>query len=48
MRKRGKRYKAAAKDLPSGSVSLTEAVKKINLFRRPNSTRVSIASYGSV
>ena len=32
MRKRGKRYKAAAKDLPSGPVSLSEAVKKVKSF----------------
>jgi large subunit ribosomal protein L1 len=32
MRKRGKRYKAAAKDLPSGPVSLAEAVKKVKSF----------------
>jgi large subunit ribosomal protein L1 len=32
MRKRGKRYKDAAKDLPSGPVSLTEAVKKVKSF----------------
>jgi large subunit ribosomal protein L1 len=32
MRKRGKRYKAAAKDLPSGPVSLNEAVKKLKSF----------------
>jgi large subunit ribosomal protein L1 len=32
MRKRGKRYEAAAKDLPSGPVSLAEAVEKIKSF----------------
>jgi large subunit ribosomal protein L1 len=32
MRKRGKRYKAAAKDLPTGPVSLSEAVKKVKSF----------------
>ncbi|MGB8226410.1 MAG: 50S ribosomal protein L1 [Sedimentisphaerales bacterium] len=32
MRKRGKRYIAAAKDLPSGPVSLSEAVKKVKSF----------------
>ncbi len=32
MRKRSKRYKASAKDLPSGPVSLAEAVKKIKSF----------------
>lgn len=32
MKKRGKRYTAAAKDLPSGPVSLIEAVKKIKSF----------------
>jgi large subunit ribosomal protein L1 len=32
MRKRSKRYTASAKDLPSGPVSLTEAVKKVKSF----------------
>jgi large subunit ribosomal protein L1 len=32
MRKRSKRYKASAKDLPAGPVSLAEAVKKIKSF----------------
>ncbi len=32
MRKRGKRYVAAAKDLPTGPVSLTEAVEKVKSF----------------
>lgn len=32
MRKRSKKYKASAKDLPSGPVSLAEAVKKIKSF----------------